>query len=105
MKTAVAIRIDRTKTPAEEPGTGRHRWHPDIPPSGVRGAGHVASRDQPRPGASGGQGRSEYEFAPFGCQHVACDPAGHVNVLAQSRQPFGSLEYITDGPIVGPSML
>ena len=24
--------IDRTKTLAEEPGTGHNRWHPDIPP-------------------------------------------------------------------------
>ncbi len=27
-----AIRIDRGKTLAEEPGTGHNRWHPDIPP-------------------------------------------------------------------------
>ena len=26
------IRINRTKTLAEEPGTGHNRWHPDIPP-------------------------------------------------------------------------
>jgi formamidase len=26
------IRIDRSKTLAEEPGTGHNRWHPDIPP-------------------------------------------------------------------------
>jgi len=27
------IRIDRSKTLAEEPGTGHNRWHPDIPPA------------------------------------------------------------------------
>jgi formamidase len=32
MKTMPVIRIDRTKTLAEEPGTGHNRWHPDIPP-------------------------------------------------------------------------
>ena len=26
------IRIDRSKTLAEEPGTGHNRWHPDVPP-------------------------------------------------------------------------
>ena len=26
------IRIDRSKTLAEEPGTGHNRWHPDLPP-------------------------------------------------------------------------
>jgi formamidase len=26
------IRIDRSKTLTEEPGTGHNRWHPDIPP-------------------------------------------------------------------------
>ena len=26
------IRVDRSKTLAEEPGTGHNRWHPDIPP-------------------------------------------------------------------------
>jgi formamidase len=26
------IRIDRSKTLLEEPGTGHNRWHPDIPP-------------------------------------------------------------------------
>src|SRR5215472_1705401 len=26
------IRIDRTKTLLQEPGTGHNRWHPDIPP-------------------------------------------------------------------------
>jgi formamidase len=26
------IRIDRSKTLAQEPGTGHNRWHPDIPP-------------------------------------------------------------------------
>jgi formamidase len=26
------VRIDRSKTLAEEPGTGHNRWHPDIPP-------------------------------------------------------------------------
>jgi formamidase len=30
--TAHEIRIDRSKTLAEEPGTGHNRWHPDIPP-------------------------------------------------------------------------
>jgi formamidase len=32
MKTMAVIRIDRTKTLAEDPGTGHNRWHPDIPP-------------------------------------------------------------------------
>jgi formamidase len=32
MKIMPIIRIDRTKTLAEEPGTGHNRWHPDIPP-------------------------------------------------------------------------
>ena len=32
MKTLREIRIDRTKTLAEDPGTGHNRWHPDIPP-------------------------------------------------------------------------
>jgi formamidase len=32
MKTIPAIRIDRSKTLVEEPGTGHNRWHPDIPP-------------------------------------------------------------------------
>jgi formamidase len=32
MKTMLEIRIDRTKTLAEEPSTGHNRWHPDIPP-------------------------------------------------------------------------
>ena len=32
MKTMHEIRIDRTKTLAENPGTGHNRWHPDIPP-------------------------------------------------------------------------
>jgi len=32
MKTTKEIRIDRTKTLAEEPGTGHNRFHPDIPP-------------------------------------------------------------------------
>jgi acetamidase/formamidase len=32
MKTMPEIRIDRTKTLVEEPGTGHNRWHPDIPP-------------------------------------------------------------------------
>ena len=27
------IRIDRSKTLAQEPGTGHNRWHPDIPPA------------------------------------------------------------------------
>jgi formamidase len=26
------IRVDRSKTLAEEPGTGHNRWHPDIAP-------------------------------------------------------------------------
>ena len=26
------IRVDRSKTLTEEPGTGHNRWHPDIPP-------------------------------------------------------------------------
>ena len=26
------IRVDRSKTLLEEPGTGHNRWHPDIPP-------------------------------------------------------------------------
>ena len=32
MKTMPVVRIDRTKTLAEEPDTGHNRWHPDIPP-------------------------------------------------------------------------
>jgi formamidase len=32
MKAMPIVRIDRTKTLAEEPGTGHNRWHPDIPP-------------------------------------------------------------------------
>jgi formamidase len=32
MKNMTMIRIDRTKTLAEEPDTGHNRWHPDIPP-------------------------------------------------------------------------
>ena len=32
MKTMLEIRIDRTKTLAEEPSTGHNGWHPDIPP-------------------------------------------------------------------------
>ncbi len=32
MKTVRETRIDRTKTLAEDPGTGHNRWHPDIPP-------------------------------------------------------------------------
>ena len=32
MKTMAVIRIDRTKTLAEDPGTGHNRWHPDISP-------------------------------------------------------------------------
>jgi formamidase len=32
MKTMHEIRIDRTKTLAEDPRTGHNRWHPDIPP-------------------------------------------------------------------------
>jgi formamidase len=31
--TVREIRIDRSKTLAEEPGTGHNRWHPDIPPA------------------------------------------------------------------------
>jgi hypothetical protein len=31
MRTMPVIRIDRTKTLAEEPDTGHNRWHPDIP--------------------------------------------------------------------------
>jgi formamidase len=27
------VRIDRSKTLAQEPGTGHNRWHPDIPPA------------------------------------------------------------------------
>jgi formamidase len=30
--TTHEIRVDRSKTLAEEPGTGHNRWHPDIPP-------------------------------------------------------------------------
>jgi formamidase len=30
--TVPEIRIDRSKTLLEEPGTGHNRWHPDIPP-------------------------------------------------------------------------
>jgi formamidase len=30
--TVHEIRIDRSKTLLEEPGTGHNRWHPDIPP-------------------------------------------------------------------------
>jgi formamidase len=30
--TAHEVRIDRSKTLLEEPGTGHNRWHPDIPP-------------------------------------------------------------------------
>lgn len=30
--TTHEIRVDRTKTLLEEPGTGHNRWHPDIPP-------------------------------------------------------------------------
>lgn len=26
------IRVDRSKTLAEEPGTGHNRWHPDVAP-------------------------------------------------------------------------
>jgi formamidase len=32
MTALTEIRIDRTKTLTEEPGTGHNRWHPDIPP-------------------------------------------------------------------------
>jgi len=32
MKTMKEIRIDRTRTLGEDPGTGHNRWHPDIPP-------------------------------------------------------------------------
>jgi formamidase len=32
MTALTEIRIDRTKTLGEEPGTGHNRWHPDIPP-------------------------------------------------------------------------
>jgi formamidase len=32
MMTIQEIRIDRTKTLAEDPGTGHNRWHPDIAP-------------------------------------------------------------------------
>ena len=32
MSTRHEIRIDRTKTLAQQPGTGHNRWHPDIPP-------------------------------------------------------------------------
>ena len=32
MKTKPEIRINRSKTLAEEPETGHNRWHPDIPP-------------------------------------------------------------------------
>jgi acetamidase/formamidase len=32
MKTMAEIRIDRSKTLVEEPGTSHNRWHPDIPP-------------------------------------------------------------------------
>ena len=31
-RTDLYFGIDRTKTLAEEPGTGHNRWHPDIPP-------------------------------------------------------------------------
>src|SRR4051794_31617172 len=31
-RTMLEIRIDRTKTLAQDPGTGHNRWHPDIPP-------------------------------------------------------------------------
>jgi formamidase len=30
--TGLEIRIDPSKAPSEEPGTGHNRWHPDIPP-------------------------------------------------------------------------
>ena len=30
MKTMAVIRIDRTKTLAEDPGTGHNRWHLDV---------------------------------------------------------------------------
>jgi formamidase len=33
MKTVHAVRIDRGKALAEDPGTGHNRWHPDIPPT------------------------------------------------------------------------
>jgi formamidase len=33
MKTMPEIRIDRSKTLAEDPDTGHNRWHPDIPPA------------------------------------------------------------------------
>jgi formamidase len=33
------VRIDRSKTLAEEPGTGHNRWHPDIPPAVLCAAG------------------------------------------------------------------
>src|SRR5579883_1413516 len=33
MVTIPQIRIDRSKTLAEEPTTGHNRWHPDIPPA------------------------------------------------------------------------
>ena len=32
MSTRHEIRIDRTKTLTQQPGTGHNRWHPDIPP-------------------------------------------------------------------------
>lgn len=32
MKTMPVVRIDRSKTLAQEPETGHNRWHPDIPP-------------------------------------------------------------------------
>ena len=32
MRTTARIKIDRTKSLAEEPETGHNRWHPDIPP-------------------------------------------------------------------------
>ena len=32
MKIMPIVRIDRTKTLAEEAATGHNRWHPDIPP-------------------------------------------------------------------------
>ena len=28
------VRIDRKKRLRDEPATGHHRWHPDIPPDG-----------------------------------------------------------------------
>jgi acetamidase/formamidase len=32
MSSRHEIRIDRTKTLSQQPGTGHNRWHPDIPP-------------------------------------------------------------------------